>query len=35
MEIILTDSAKEELNKVLESRKNNDKVLRIFLAGYG
>lgn len=35
MEIILTDSAKEELNKVLESRKNKDKVLRIFLAGYG
>jgi len=35
MKIVLTDSAKEELKKVLESRKNDAKALRIFLAGYG
>jgi Fe-S cluster assembly iron-binding protein IscA len=35
MEIMLTDSAKEELKKILDSRKENTKALRIFLAGYG
>lgn len=35
MKINLTDSAKEELQKVLASRKDKNKMLRIFLAGYG
>ncbi len=34
MKIELTETAQEELKKVLESRKDN-KPLRIYIAGYG
>ncbi len=35
MNIEITSTAKDELKKVLENKKNEDKLLRIYIAGYG
>ena len=35
MKIDITNTAKEELVKVLANKKNENKLLRIYIAGYG
>jgi len=35
MKIDITNTAKEELIKVLANKKNENKLLRIYIAGYG
>ena len=35
MNIEITSTAKDELKKVLANKKNEDKLLRIYIAGYG
>lgn len=35
MKIDITSTAKEELVKVLANKKNENKLLRIYIAGYG
>jgi Fe-S cluster assembly iron-binding protein IscA len=35
MRIDITNNAREELTKVLAKRKDDNKLLRIYIAGYG
>lgn len=35
MKIDITGAAKEEIVKVLANKKNENKLLRIYIAGYG